>query len=140
MKNTIKVTSLITLVATAILAVNIGSASADFGREVEMEFYRILAQVVSQQGMRGREVASQTRKLAIRMGLDLREMTYLGLETKDYLSRIGPVSWSWRRGHTVRRLAFAPAELMEEAQKVVDVLNTAVAKRILATGRTVMRR
>ena len=111
-----------------------------FPREVEMEFYRVLGQVVSLQGMRGREVSSQARKLAIRQGLDLREMIFHGLEARDHLVKIGPVSWSWRRGNRVRRLAFAPAKLREEAERVSGILNKAVARRNLASGRTVTRR
>jgi hypothetical protein len=110
-----------------------------FTREVESEFYKVLGQMVSLQGMRGREVASQTRKHAVRLGLDLREIIFEGLQARDYMVEIGPVRWSWRRGKTVRRLAFSPLELREEAIRVADVLNTAVAKRNMASGRTVIR-
>jgi len=111
-----------------------------FAREVEMEFYSVLGQMVSHHGMRGKEVSAKTRKHAIRFGLDLRNSIFEGLRKSNYLVEIGPVRWSWRRGHTVRRLAFAPAELREEAEKVATILDAAVAKRTMASGRTVMRR
>ena len=111
-----------------------------FAREVEMEFYRVLGRMISRHGMRGREVSSQTRKMAIRSGLDLGKMIYQRLQTREVLVQVGPVRWSWRRGHTVRRLAFAPTELRDEAMKVAKSLNAAVARRSLASGRSVTRR
>jgi hypothetical protein len=111
-----------------------------FAREVEMEFYRVLGRMVSRQGMRGREVSSQTRKMAIRSRLELGKIIYQRLQTRDSLVQVGPVRWSWRRGQTVRRLAFAPAELRDEAMKVAKSLDAAVARRGLASGRSVTRR
>lgn len=112
-----------------------------FAREVEMEFYRALGTSISDEGMRGKETASIARRLVIRHRTGIREMIREGLEEHPSMVSMGAVRWSWRRGSVVRRLVYAPEDLQGEASKVISILNKAVARRSLVSGRTrVVRR
>jgi hypothetical protein len=112
-----------------------------FAREVEMEFYRSLGASISEEGMRGKEIANIARRLVIRHRTDIRELIREGLEEHPGLVSMGAVRWSWRRGSVVRRLVYAPQDMKEEASRVISILNRAVARRSLVSGRTrVVRR
>ncbi len=107
-----------------------------FAREVEMEFYRALAASISDEGMRGKEIANTARRLIIRYRVGIREMIRDGLDKNPDLISMGTVRWSWRRGSVVRRLVYAPKDMQEEASRVINILNRAVARRSLVSGRT----
>jgi hypothetical protein len=105
-----------------------------FPREVETEFFRVLARSVDLEGMRGKEIAQRARKLVLRHRIDLRETIRQGMEASESLRSLGFVRWSWRRGRVVRRVAYAPASLYDEALRLAGILERAIARRHLVTG------
>jgi hypothetical protein len=107
-----------------------------FPREVELEFFRVLAGLISAEGMRGPEIANQARKLVLRSDLDLRAEILQGMRNSEHLVELGPVRWSWRRNSVVRRNAFTRPELEQQARKVASILDKAIALRQVVSSQT----
>ena len=106
-----------------------------FTRDVESEFFRVLARKTSAQGMRGKEIADRTRKFVLRLRYDLKETIHKALEDSELLEPIGFVRWTWRRGKVVRRAAYAPADLQGESRRVAGILERAIRRRQVVTRR-----
>ncbi len=97
-----------------------------FPRDVANEFYRALSSRIDREGMRGDEIAAQVRRLVLRLRYDLDRAVQIRLEASEYLEPLGYVRWTWRRGKVVRRLAYAPKGLVDEATKVSNALDAAI--------------
>ncbi len=111
-----------------------------FPRDVGNEFYRALSSRIDREGMRGREIAAQVRRLVLRLRYDLDRAVQMRLEASEYLEPMGYVRWTWRRGKVVRRLAYAPKDMVQEATRVGNALDAAIrASRALSRPRRIGR-
>lgn len=109
-----------------------------FPRDVANEFYRALSSRIDREGMRGREIAAQVRRLVLRLRYDLDRAVQMRLEASEYLEPLGYVRWTWRRGKVVRRLAYAPVDMVQEATRVSGTLDAAIrASKPLSRARRV---
>lgn len=97
-----------------------------FPRDVANEFYRALSSRIDREGMRGKEIAAQVRRLVLRLRYDLDRSIQMRLEASEYLEPLGYVRWTWRRGKVVRRLAYAPKDMVKDATRVSITLDAAI--------------
>ncbi len=97
-----------------------------FPREIGMEIFRTMARRIDEEGMRGNEIAARTRKLVLRTRFRLREAVCQGLDSVSDLEQLGEIRWSWRRGKIVRRRAYAPKGMLEQARAVVAMTDSAI--------------
>ncbi len=103
-----------------------------FVRDLELQVYRVLGDAISTNGMRGKEIAGRTRRLAIRNRINLRRTILNTLDEMDGVESLGYVPWVWRRDSVSKRRAFVTSPLVQQAREVTAVLQEAVTKKHLA--------
>ncbi len=100
-----------------------------FPRDIAHEFFLALAKLIERQGMRGKEIAAKTRKIALRSGYDIAKDVDGILSSTKGIKSMGKIKWSWRRNRIRRRPAYCLEDSENEARRILDIMQKALERR-----------